>query len=77
MLLFDTICYVGIIRIKNYLMNEGKLVAWQEQFSLFTCRITRDKIGFERTRVSSYGYPVSKWANMLAYCHGNLLASIV
>ena len=32
MLLFDTICYVGICRIKNYLMSEGKLVAWPEQF---------------------------------------------
>ena len=58
-------------------MSEGKLFAWPGQFSLFTCRITRDTTEFERTRVSAYGYPVSKWANMQACCHGNSLASIV
>ena len=31
-LLLDTICYVGICQIKNYLMSEGNLVAWPEQF---------------------------------------------
>ena len=55
-------------------MSEGNLIAWPEQFSLFTCRITRDRIEFERTRVSSYGYPVSKWAKMLACCHGNFFS---
>ena len=40
-------------------MGEGNLVAWPEHLSLFTSRKTRDGIEFERTRVSSYGYPVS------------------
>ena len=28
----DTFCNVGICRIKNYLMSEGNLIAWPEQF---------------------------------------------
>ena len=27
-----TFCYVGICRIKNYLMSEGNLIAWPEKF---------------------------------------------
>ena len=50
---FDTFCYVGICRIKNYLMSEGNLIAWPGQFFLFTSRITRGRFKFERTRVSS------------------------
>ena len=49
----------------------------QSTFSLFIIRRTRDRFEFERTRGSFWGYPVSKWANMLATCHINLLASIV
>ena len=40
----------------------------QSTFSLFTIRSTRDRFEFERTRVSSYGYPVSEmgeYAGML------------
>ena len=74
---FDTICYVGVCRIKNYLINEGILVAWPEHFSLLTTTRTRDTFEFERTRVSFYGYPVSKWAKTLANSHVNLIASIV
>ena len=36
-------------------MSESNLIAWPEQFSLFTARITRDRFKFERTRVSSLG----------------------
>ena len=60
MLPFDTICYVGICQIKKYLMREGNLVAWPEQFSLFTSRKTPDRIEFEGTRVFADGYLVSK-----------------
>ena len=28
---FDTICYVGKCRIKNYLMSEGNFIAWPEK----------------------------------------------
>ena len=50
------------------MISEGKLIAWPGQFSLFTCRITRDRIELERTRVSAYGYPVfemGEYAGML------------
>ena len=33
----DTFCYVGICRIKNYLMSEGNLIAWPEQFFSLNC----------------------------------------
>ena len=32
---FDTFCYVGICRIKNYMMSEGNVIAWPEQFFSF------------------------------------------
>ena len=28
----DSFCYVGICRIKNFLISEGNLFAWPEQF---------------------------------------------
>ena len=65
---FDSFCYVGICRIKNYLMSEGNLIAWPEQFSLFTSRITRDRFEFERTRVSSLrisGFEMGEYAGEL------------
>ena len=40
----------------------------QSNFSLFTSRTTRDRIEFERTRASAYGYPVfemGEYAGML------------
>ena len=58
---FDTFCYVGIRRIKNYVMREGN-------FSLFTSRITRDRFEFERTRVSSLrisGFEMGEYAGEL------------
>ena len=33
----DTFCYVGICRIKNYLMSEGNLTPWPEQFFSLHC----------------------------------------
>ena len=65
---FDTFCYVGICRIKNYLMSEGYLIAWPEQFFLFTSRITRDRFEFERTSVSSLrmsGFEMGEYAGEL------------
>ena len=53
---FDTFCYVGICRNKNYLMREGDkaiCLLGQSNFFLFTSRITCDRFEFERTRVSS------------------------
>ena len=62
------ICYVGICRIKNYLMSEGNLVAWPGQFFFFTIKRTRGRFKFERTCTSPYGYPVfemGEYAGML------------
>ena len=39
-------------------MIEGKLIAWPKQYSLFTKRITCDRIEFEQTRVSAWGRPI-------------------
>ena len=65
---FDTFCYVGICRTKIYLMSEGNLIAWPENFSLFTARITRDRFKFGRTRVSSLrisGFEMGEYAGEL------------
>ena len=51
-------------------MSEGNLFAWPEQFSLFPCRITRDRIEFERTRVSFRrisGFEMGEYASMLPW----------
>ena len=61
-LLFDTICYVGICRIKSYLICEGNLVACQSKNSLLTSRITRGRFKFERISASACGYPVFEMA---------------
>ena len=34
---FDFFCYVGICRIKNYLMSEGNSIAWPEQIFSLHC----------------------------------------
>ena len=65
---FDTFCYVGICRIKDYLMSEGNLIAWPGQFSLFTSWITRGRFKFERTRVSFLrisGFEMGEYAGEL------------
>ena len=49
-------------------MSEGNFVAWPEQVFLFTSGITRDRLKFERTRVSSLrisGFEMGEYAGEL------------
>ena len=58
-------------------MSEGNLVAWPEQFfsSVIGAHVIDLSLNEHVFLLTDIRF--SKWANMLACCHGNLLASLV
>ena len=74
----NIIYQVELCRIKDYLISEGSLFNWPEQiFSLFTHRITPDRLELNKHVLPLKDVRFSNGANKLENCHVNLLASIV